>query len=177
MSTMKALDYSLVEYPVTFVSPDLFGELEKRFRNYVTRRAFALYEQSGRPKGKDWQHWLQAESEYLFARPKVLESADRISLFAVVPEKPPRRIEICLAPLAVIIKTAPLHADSEQPHPAKATQPPEQFLLAHWTKEIDPENADATLNGSLLTLTARKVRSPGSRPQTNSGRTMHHAIA
>src|SRR6516162_3406675 len=135
MTDMKRLDYSLGEHRVAFVSPGLLSELEKRFRNYVARRAFALYEQSGRPKGKDWQHWLEAESEYLFARPKVLESDDRISLFAVVPEKPPRRIQICLVPLAVIIKTAPLHADSQQPHPAKATQPPEQFLLAHWTKE------------------------------------------
>ena len=177
MIDMKRLDYSLGEHRVAFVSPGLLSELEKRFRNYVARRAFALYERSGRPKGKDWQHWLQAESEYLFARPKVLESDDRISLFAVVPEKPPRRIQICLAPLAVIIKTAPLHADSEQPHPAKATQPPEQFLLAHWTKEIDPENADATLNGSLLTLTASKVMPRGPRPQTDSGCTMHPVLA
>ena len=86
MTDMKRLDYSLREHRVTFVSPGLVIEFEKRFRNYVARRAFALYERSGRPKGKDWQHWLQAESDYLFARPKVLESEDRISLFAVIPE-------------------------------------------------------------------------------------------
>jgi hypothetical protein len=174
---MKSLDYSLGEHRVTFVSPGLLSELEKRFRNYVARRAFALYERSGRPKGKDWQHWLQAESEYLFARPKVLESEDRISLFAVIPEKPPRCIQICMAPMRVIIKTTLLHTDPEQPGPAKDTQPPEQFLLAHWTKEVDPENADATLNGSLLMLSALKVAPQGSRRQTNSSCTMHPVVA
>jgi len=169
MTDMKRLDYSLGEHRVTFVSPGLLSEFEKRFRNYVARRAFALYERSGRPKGKDWQHWLQAESDYLFARPKVLESEDRISLFAVIPEKPPRCIQICMASMRVIIKTTLLHTDPEQP--------PEQFLLAHWAKEIDPENADAILNGSLFTLTAWKVMPQGSRPQTNSGCTMHPLVA
>ena len=177
MIDMKRLNYSLGEHRVAFVSPGLLSELEKRFRNYVARRAFALYERSGRPKGKDWQHWLQAESEYLFARPKVLESDDRISLFAVIPEKPPRCIQICMASMRVIIKTTLLHTDPRQPDPAKHKQPPEQFLLAHWTKEIDPEKADATLNGSLLTLTAWKVMPQGPRPQTNSSCTMYPVVA
>jgi len=177
MTDMKKLDYSLREHRVTFVSPGLLSEFEKRFRNYVARRAFALYERSGRPKGKDWQHWLQAESEYLFARPKVLESDDRISLFAVIPEKLPRCIQICMASMRVIIKTTLLHSDPEQSDPIEDTQPPEQFLLAHWAKEIEPETADATLNGSLLTLTAWKVLPRGPRPQTNSGCTMHPVLA
>jgi len=82
-----------------------------------------------------------------------------------------------MASTRVITKTTLLHTAPEQPDPAKDTQPPEQFLLAHWTKEIDPEKADATLNGSLLTLTAWKVMPQGSRPQTNSGCTMHPVVA
>lgn len=155
--TMKALDQCLPEQSVAFVSPDLFSEFERLFRSYVARRAFTLYEEAGRPKGRDWQHWLQAESEYLFARPKVLESRDRISLFAIVPEKPPRNIEICMAPLGVIIKTKLLRFDAQRPCPAKGNEHPEQFLLARWTKKVDPGSTDATLNGSLLRLTAWKV--------------------
>jgi hypothetical protein len=82
-----------------------------------------------------------------------------------------------MASMRVIIKTTLLHSDPEQPDPAKDTQPLEQFLLAHWTKEIDPEKADATLNGSLLTLTAWKVMPQGSRAQTNSDCTMLPVIA
>ena len=155
--TMKALDQCVPEQSVTFVSPDLFSEFERLFRSYVARRAFTLYEEAGRPKGSDWQHWLQAESEYLFARPKVIESRDSISLFAIVPEKPPRNIEICMAPLGVIIKTKLLRLDAHCPFPAKGNEHPEQFLLARWTKKVDPDSADATLNGSLLRLTAWKV--------------------
>lgn len=155
--TMKALDECVAERSVAFVSPDLFSELEKLFRSYVARRAFTLYEEAGRPKGRDWQHWLQAESEYLFARPKVLESHDRISLFVIVPEKPLRNIEICMAPLGVIIKTKLLVLDAQRPCPANGKELPEQFLLARWTKKVDPGGADATLNGSLLRLTAWKV--------------------
>ena len=172
--TMKTLDHLAEEHSVAFVPPGLFSEFETLFRSCVARRAFTLYEQSGRLIGRDWQHWLQAESEYLFARPKVLESHDRISLFAVVSEKPPRDIQICLAPLGVIIKTTLLHLDAERRGQATGNGLAEQFLLARWTNKVDPGNADATLNGSLLTLTARKVTSHDSgssqgpvRPCTN----------
>jgi hypothetical protein len=166
---MKALDQCVPEQSVAFVSSDLFSEFERLFRSYVARRAFTLYEEAGRPKGSDWQHWLQAESEYLFARPKVLESRDRISLFAMVPEKPPRNIEICMAPLGVIIKTKLLRLDVQCPFPAKGNEHPEQFLLARWTKKVDPGSADATLNGSLLRLTAWKVSAHDSSSSAGSG--------
>src|SRR5215468_10532333 len=90
--TMKALDQCVPEQSVTFVSPDLFSEFERLFRSYVARRAFTLYEEAGRPKGSDWQHWLRAESKYLLARPKVPEWHDRIALSPIVPEKPPRNM-------------------------------------------------------------------------------------
>ena len=165
---MKAFDQCVPEQSVAFVSSDLFSEFERLFRSYVARRAFTLYEEAGRPKGSDWQHWLQAESEYLFARPKVLESRDRISLFAMVPEKPPRNIEICMAPLGVIIKTKLLRLDAQRPSPAKGNEHPEQFLLARWTKKVDPGSADATLNGSLLRLTAWKVSAHDSSSSASS---------
>ena len=165
--TMKTLDQCVPEQSVTFVSPDLFSEFERLFRSYVARRAFTLYEEAGRPKGRDWQHWLQAESEYFFARPKVLESHDRISLFAIAPEKPPRNIDICMAPLGVIIKTKLLRL--ECPFPAKGNEHPEQFLLARWTNKVDPGSADATLNGSLLRLTAWKVSAHDSSSSAGSG--------
>ena len=167
--TMKALDPCVPEQSVAFVSADLFSEFEKLFRTYVAQRAFTLYEEAGRPKGSDWQHWLQAESEYLFARPKVLVSHDRISLFAIVPEKPPRNIEICMAPLGVIIKTKLLRLDAQCPFPAKGHEHPEQFLLARWTKKVDPGSADASLNGSLLRLTAWKVSAQDSSSSAGSG--------
>ena len=175
--TMKALDQCVPEQSVAFVSPDFFREFERLFRSYVARRAFTLYEEAGRPKGSDWQHWLQAESEYLFARPKVLESRDRISLFAMVPEKPPRNIEICMAPLGVIIKTKLLRLDVQCPFPAKGNEHPEQFLLARWTKKVDPGSADATLNGSLLRLTAWKVGAPDSSSTAGSGSSRYETAA
>ena len=175
--TMKALDPCVPEQSVAFVSADLFSEFEKLFRTYVAQRAFTLYEEAGRPKGSDWQHWLQAESEYLFARPKVLESLDRISLFAIVPEKPPRNIEICMAPLGVIIKTELLRLDAQCRFPAKGSGYPEQFLLARWIKRVDPGSADATLNGSLLRLTAWKVSAPDSSSTAGSGSSRYETAA
>ena len=35
------------------------------FAELVRRRAYEIYEQSGRPDGCDRQHWLQAEAEIL----------------------------------------------------------------------------------------------------------------
>ena len=34
---------------------------EKRDR--IRERAFALWEDEGRPESRDWDHWLQAEAE------------------------------------------------------------------------------------------------------------------
>lgn len=163
--SLKEFDQLVAEHSVAFASPDLFGEFEKLFRSYVARRAFALYEESGRLEGRNWQHWLQAESEYLFARPNVLESHDRISLLAIVPEKPARNIQICMSALGVIIKTKSLRLDTERPRP-------EQFLLARWKTRVDPDSADAALNGSLLRLTAWKVTAHDSysSPGTDSSR-------
>jgi hypothetical protein len=175
--TIKALDQCVPEQSVAFVSSDLFSEVEKLFRSYVARRAFTLYEEAGRPKGRDWQHWLQAESEYLFARPKVLESRDRISLFAIVLEKPPRNIEICIAPLGLIIKTKLLRLDAQRPRPAKGNERPEQFLLARWTKTVDPGSADATLNGNLLRLTAWKASAHDSPSSAGSASSRYETIA
>lgn len=31
----------------------------------IGRRAYMLWEQEGRPHGKDWEHWFKAESEFL----------------------------------------------------------------------------------------------------------------
>ena len=175
--TMKALDECVAEQSVAFVSPDLFSEFEKLFRSYVARRAFTLYEEAGRPKGRDREHWLQAESEYLFAWPKVVESHDRISLFVIVPEKPPRNIEICMAPLGVIIKTKLLRLDAQRPCPANNKELPEQFLLARWTKTVDPGGADATLNGSLLRLTAWKVSAHDSPSSAGPGSSRYETSA
>ncbi len=33
------------------------------FAEMVRRRAYEIYEQSGRPQGRDREHWLQAEAE------------------------------------------------------------------------------------------------------------------
>lgn len=83
---------------IVFVPPHLIDQFDQAFRRCVELRAFELYEQAGRPEGRDWDHWIQAESEYLFARPKVLESRDRFSLIATIHEKPSRTIQICMAP-------------------------------------------------------------------------------
>lgn len=32
--------------------------------NWISTRAYALWEQNGRPEGKDVEHWRQAEEEY-----------------------------------------------------------------------------------------------------------------
>jgi hypothetical protein len=37
-------------------------------REYIQRRAYELWESEGRPTGRDWAHWLQAESEIARAR-------------------------------------------------------------------------------------------------------------
>lgn len=142
---------------VVFVPQNLIDQFDQAFRRCVEQRAFELYEEAGRPEGRDWDHWIQAESEYLFARPKVLKSRDRYSLIAMVREKPSRTIQICMAPRRVIVRTRLADFDLSGAPAPHGNEPKEQFLLAQWPEDVSPATADATLDGSLLTLTAWKV--------------------
>jgi hypothetical protein len=157
MSVNRGADSISME-PVAFVPPNLIEHFEEAFRRSVERRAFELYESAGRPEGRDWEHWFQAESEYLFARPKVLDSRDRYSLVAMVREKPPKIIQICMAPRRVIVRTCLIGSEQGEAPSLRVNEPPEQYLFAQWLEDVSPLTADATLDGNLLTLTAWKVK-------------------
>jgi hypothetical protein len=46
-------------------SIDSGPQTNEDFAELVRRRAYEIYEQSGRPDGRDREHWLQAEAEIL----------------------------------------------------------------------------------------------------------------
>jgi HSP20 family molecular chaperone IbpA len=46
-----------------------------RLNNEISRRAYELYEQNGKPHGQDLVHWFQAESQILQRVPEIRESS------------------------------------------------------------------------------------------------------
>jgi HSP20 family molecular chaperone IbpA len=70
----------------------------------IARRAYQLFESSGREHGHDTEHWLQAEAE-LFDRPPLTmaESPLGVTVLAEVPGFAPRELEVDLEPRRVVI--------------------------------------------------------------------------
>lgn len=52
---------------------------------------------------------------------------------------------------------------TDAPH-SRGNEPEEQFLVAEWPEDVSPATADATLDGSLLTLTAWKINAADPPP-------------
>lgn len=51
--------------------------MERNQEEQIRRRAYEIWEQTGRPDGRDREHWLQAEAE--INGPKRLESGSAVA--------------------------------------------------------------------------------------------------
>jgi hypothetical protein len=63
------------------------GEMKAVPANLIRARAYAIWEQNGRPSGLDKQHWEQAEREFL-------DAAALLAGAKTVPRREERRSEI-----------------------------------------------------------------------------------
>lgn len=125
----------------------------------IARRAFQLFESSGRQHGHDTEHWLKAEAE-LFDRPPLTmaESQLGVTVLAEVPGFAPRELEVDLEPRRVVIigkhQTVPgkrNDADEEASHSARLL-----LQTLELPVEVNPRQASAHLSKGILVLDLEK---------------------
>ena len=140
------VDPARVSWPQNIVA-----DVERLMKDRIERRARELFESRGCPPGTQWSCRQAAERELSVARARVVECPDTVTVFAFVPEAPPRRLSIFLTSRGVAIRS---RAEGEE-NPTT----PEQFLIARWSTEIDPHTVCASLDGTLFSLTGWRVAS------------------
>jgi HSP20 family molecular chaperone IbpA len=142
------------EAPKIVGSENLLSRLEEVSRS-IARRAYELFEISGRKIGSDLDNWLRAEMEILRSIPvEVSAPDDLLTVQAEVPGFSNNEIELSVEPRRVIIHC---HA-SEDAERKKDILYSERyygdaFRALDLPDEIDPSRAQAALKNGILNIT------------------------
>ena len=103
MQDQDVVRHQTNEAPIVIRSTGLSMEAKEMF-DTIAKRAYEIFEAKGRAKGRDLDHWLQAEAE-LFepATLHVKESPEGVTVLADVRGFAPKDLEIDLEPKRVTI--------------------------------------------------------------------------
>ncbi|HTQ62544.1 MAG TPA: Hsp20 family protein [Candidatus Solibacter sp.] len=147
------------ETPIAIKSAGLSAEAKGMF-DMIAKRAYEIFESKGRVRGRDLEHWLQAEAE-LFERTPInlKETRDGVIVRADVRGFMPKELEVDLEPKRVTIigkhqsqtaqKTSASHSSE-----MRATRLLRSLQLP---VEIDTKHATARLERGVLELDVRKA--------------------
>lgn len=125
-------------------------ECRKAISDAVAKRAYEIYERSGRQAGCDRKNWSLAESEIL--KPLscgVLKSKDSVNVSICRSSLNAKNIEVCVEPHRLIVMG---HADSDSMIGAAAT-----YRVLSLADEIEPSSVKLRAHGSLLEIKLSKA--------------------
>jgi HSP20 family molecular chaperone IbpA len=126
----------------------------------IRRRAFDLFERRGRASGKDIDDWLNAEREIVFSPPsEMVEKDTSFELRVTAPEFTANELEIRVSPDSIVVEGK---ADSQQDRREGIicfSEFSQRELLRRFLmpKQIDPNQASASLQDGVLTIVVRKA--------------------
>ena len=139
---------------------DDFSQRSKEIYDSIARRAFEIFESSGRVSGRDHEDWLKAEAELLHpVHLDIAESDEAVTVRAEVPGFSAKELEIRLAPrrLAITGKRQTTQEQSTENTVYSERCVDQVFRLVELPAEVNPEKATATLNDGVLQLAIPKV--------------------
>jgi len=139
---------------------DDFSQRSKEIYDSIARRAFEIFESSGRVSGRDHEDWLKAEAELLHpVHLDIAESDEAVTVRAEVPGFSPKELEIRLAPrrLAITGKRQTKQEQSAENTVYSERCVDQVFRLVELPAEVNPEKATATLNDGVLQLAIPKA--------------------
>ena len=146
--------------PLKLVRPgEIFASFDKLF-NEISKRAFEIFEGSGRPFGRDLDHWLQAEHELLHpVHVEVTEKDGAVTISAEVPGFSEKEIEVNLEPRRLTITGK---RESKEERKEKNTIYTDQcsneiMRVVDLPIEVDTAKATATLKNGILELQVPKA--------------------
>ena len=139
---------------------DDFSRRSEEIYDSIARRAFEIFESSGRVSGRNHEDWLKAEAELLHpVHLDIAESDEAVTVRAEVPGFSAKELEIRLAPrrLAITGKRQTKQEQSAENTVYSERCVDQVFRLVELPAEVNPEKAAATLNEGVLQLTIPKV--------------------
>ena len=139
---------------------DDFSQRSKEIYDSIARRAFEIFESSGRVSGRDHENWLQAEAELLHPiHLDIAESDEAVTVWAEIPGFSAKELEIRLAPrrLAITGKRQTTQEQSTENTVYSERCVDQVFRLVELPAEVNPEKATATLNDGVLQLAIPKA--------------------
>ena len=140
---------------------DDFCQRSKEISDSIARRAFEIFESSGRISGRDHEDWLKAEAELLHPiHLDIAESDEEVTVRAEVPGFSARELEIRLAPrrLAITGKRQTKQEQSAENTVYSERCVDQVFRLVELPAEVNPEKATATLKDGILQLRYQRPR-------------------
>jgi len=131
-------------------------ECRKAISDAVAKRAYEIYERSGRQPGFDRKNWSLAESEIL--KPLscgVLKSKDGVNVSICRSSLSAKDIEVCVEPHRLIVMA---HKDSDSVIGRAGT-----YQVLSLADEIEPSSVKLRAHGGLLEI---KLSKAGANKQT-----------
>ncbi|MFI5095801.1 MAG: Hsp20 family protein [Candidatus Acidiferrum sp.] len=151
-----------VEPQIAIKTTGLSAEAKQMF-DLIARRAYEIFESNGRVRGRELEHWLQAESELFERTPiDVKESREGLTVLADVRGFAPKELEVDLEPKRVTI-IGRHHSQSDQiTNTRRSLEMCSTRLLRslQLPVEIDTRHATARLHRGVLELDVKKVLAP-----------------
>ena len=145
--------------PVRQDNRNLLTEFD-RIWDSIARRAFELFEGSGRWHGHDLEDWFRAEAEIVHPLPLELKESDsRFGVRAEVPGFAARDLEISLEPRRLKISGSRVtRGEQGEGKTLRSELRSDQILRTiDLPSDVDASKASATLKDGVLTIELPKV--------------------
>src|SRR5438094_4906172 len=139
---------------------DDFSRRSEEIYHSIARRAFEIFESSGRISGRDHEDWLKAEAELLHPiHLDIAESDEAVTVRADVPGFSAKDLDIRLEPRRVAI-TGERETKEERKTEKKLYSErcvDQVFRVIDLPAEVNPEKATATLKHGIVQLAMPKT--------------------
>ena len=145
---------------VKVVEPQSLSERASRMFEAIERRAFELFASEGFPHGRDVEHWLKAEAEFLHPVPvSVTETDDAVTVHAEVPGFSAADLQIGVEPGRLTIggKKETKEEQKKGKSIVREQRSSEILRVITLPATVDASKATATLTNGVIELILPKA--------------------
>jgi HSP20 family protein len=168
----KATAAQLAKQPTTVrpFAADFFERVNSIFEE-ISRRAYEIFENSGRMFGRDLDNWFQAERELLHpVHVQISESGEALNVKAEVPGFNEKELSISVEPrrLAITGKRETKKEESKGKTIYSETCANEIMRVVELPAEVDTEKVTARLKNGILELSLPKAKAKNVKVETRA---------
>jgi HSP20 family protein len=154
---------------VKVVEPQPLSERTNQLYETIARRAYELFLDEGSPHGRDREHWLKAEAEFLQPVPlTVTETEESLTVHADVPGFTAADLQIGVEPTRLTIGGRKQSKEDTKKGKAIHSEQRSSEILRVLTLPVavDPSKATAALSNGVIELVLPKVQAGKAKAAT-----------